>query len=87
MKTNLRHTIVAILTTAAGILLALTFQPATLPNYGGPRLAFQKLTRPAKNKSERQSANLITNLVSSANAPTFGHPIIAGIGGTGFEGS
>jgi hypothetical protein len=84
MKTNLRRAIAAVLIVCAGLLFALGFQPAKSPNVGGLRLAFQKLTRPARTKAGRQSANLNTN-IPSPNAPTFGHPIIAGGGGTGFE--
>src|SRR6266404_5400974 len=84
MKTNLRRTVAAVLVVSAGLLVGLTFQPAKSATQAGLRLAFQKITRPAKNKGGRQSANLNTN-IPSANTPTFGHPIIAGVGGTGFE--
>ena len=84
MKMNLRRPIAAALVVSAALLLGLTFQPARSATQGGLRLAFEKLTRPAKNKAGRQSANLNTN-IPSLITPMFGHPIIAGIGGTGFE--
>ena len=87
MKTNLnvRRAIGSLLVAAAGVLLMLAFAPARLPDRGGMRLAFQKMTRPAKSKPGRQGINSSPNVLSPSNAPTFGHPIIAGIGGTGFE--
>jgi hypothetical protein len=85
MKTNLRRTLAAILVVTAGLLLAMSFQPAKSRTQSDLRLAFQKMTRAAKNRAGRQSANLQTNILAVAHTPTFGHPIIAGIGGTGFE--
>ena len=68
--------------------MMLSFEPPT-PRQGGPKLALQKLnlsrSQSAKNKKTQQNGNLNTNVALPANIPTFGHPIIAGIGGTGFE--
>src|SRR3989440_195607 len=81
------------MTTAAviaggGLLMMLSFEPPT-PRRGGPKLALQKLnlsrSQSGKNKKTQQNGNLNTNVALPANIPTFGHPIIAGIGGTGFE--
>src|SRR5438874_10694220 len=85
MKTNLRRIIAATLVTFASLLLVMGLEPVKPSRQGGLRLAFEKLTRPAKTKSGRQTANPSLNPPSPSNAPTFGHPIIAGIGGTGFE--
>jgi hypothetical protein len=89
---NLRRTMTAVLVAAGGFLMALSFEPAKPPpSQGGLKLALQKLNLGlaslAKNKGSvtQQSGNLNTNTALPANAPTFGHPIIAGIGGTGFE--
>ncbi len=57
---------------------------------GGPRLAVEKLrfwprdTRPNRQRVvSPRSQNLSVAL--DVNAPTFGHPVISGIGGVGFE--
>ena len=88
MKTHLRRAFAVILILSAGLLFALGFQPSKSLRRNEPELAFQKLklNRASKTKA-RQTANLSVNLnvPSPPNAPTFGHPIIAGIGGTGFE--
>ena len=41
--------------------------------------------RPGKNKGALLDGNPNPNVALPANAPAFGHPVIAGIGGTGFE--
>jgi hypothetical protein len=87
---NLRRTMTAVLVAAGGLLMLLSFEPAKpLPSQGGLKLALQKLSfsqpRSARNKGTPKGGNLNTNVALPANAPTFGHPIIAGIGGTGFE--
>src|SRR5207302_4929069 len=90
MKRNLklRRMTTAALITGGGLLMMLSFEPPT-PRQGGPKLALQKLnlsrSQSAKNKRTQQDGNLNTNVALPANIPTFGHPIIAGIGGTGFE--
>src|SRR4029077_11798403 len=86
MKKSARYTFTAVLVAAAALLFVLSLHSSESPSRGGLRLAFEKLNRSAKTKAGRQGANLNTNLSApSANLPTFGHPIIAGIGGTGFE--
>jgi len=93
MKLNLdlRCTAAAILSAIGILLMVHSFQPARPPNQGGLKLALQKLNLGlaalAKNKGSvtQQGGNLKINVALPANAPTFGHPIISGIGGTGFE--
>src|SRR5438477_470064 len=90
MKRNLklRRMTTTVLIAGGGLLMMLSFQPPT-PRQGGPKLALQKLnlsrSQSAKNKRTQQDGNLNTNVALPASIPTFGHPIIAGIGGTGFE--
>src|SRR5438477_609078 len=90
MKRNLklRRMTTAALITGGGLLMMLSFEPPT-PRQGGPKLALQKVnlsrSQSAKNKKTQQVGNLNTNVALPANIPTSGHPIIAGIGGTGFE--
>ena len=86
MKTHLRGAFAIALVVCAGLLLATSFQPAKSDRRTALRLAFERLSRSAKAKTGRQAANLNTRISApSANLPTFGHPIIAGIGGFGYE--
>jgi len=86
MKTYLRRAFTIVLVVCAGLLLATSLRPSKPAQQTSLRLAFEKLSRSATTKAGRQPANINTNLSApSANLPTFGHPIIAGIGGTGFE--
>jgi hypothetical protein len=90
---NLRRALAVALITAGGLLMVLGFMPAKAPSQTGFRLAPLKLNferlglaerrRSAKQQNVRPNSNI--NVAPSTNAPTFGHPIIAGIGGTGFE--
>src|SRR5476649_1591786 len=90
---NLRRALAVALITARGLLMVLGFMPAKAPSQTGFRLAPLKLNferlglaerrRSAKQQNVRPNSNI--NVAPSTNAPTFGHPIIAGIGGTGFE--
>jgi hypothetical protein len=88
---NLRRTTAAILSAIGILLMAQSFAPARPPSQGGLKLALQKLNLGlaslAKNKGSvtQQGGNLKTNVALPANVPTFGHPIISGIGGLGFE--
>jgi hypothetical protein len=85
---NLRRTMTVALVAAGGLLMLLSFEPAKPSSRGGLKLALEKLnfSRPqsARNKGT-QGGNLNINAPLPANAPTFGHPIIAGVGGVGFE--
>ena len=88
MKTRLRRAFSIVLILCAGLLLAKTLGLSKFSQSRGLRLAFEKLARTARNKTARQSvANLNTNLnvASPSNTPTFGHPVISGIGGFGYE--
>jgi hypothetical protein len=88
---NLRRATAVILSAIGVALVVQSFEPAKLPSQGGLKLAFEKLNLgraqlARNNRSARQEgANLNINIPLPANLPTFGHPIIAGIGGTGFE--
>src|SRR6202011_2089425 len=88
---NLRCTTAVILGAIGTVLMMQSFGPAKVPSQGGLRLAFEKLNfglaRLARNKRpvRAQGANLNPKIALASNVPTFGHPIIAGIGGTGFE--
>lgn len=87
MKINrvLRRCFGAVLCAFSALLLTLSFHPSKTRTTTAITLAFQKLARvkPAKDKGAPLNGN--SNAPQSTNAPTFGHPIIAGIGGTGFE--
>src|SRR2546423_3710960 len=92
MKRNLilRRAIAVVFVGAAALLMMRSFEPAKTPSQSGLKLALEKLNLGAlraRNKASfrQQGANSNTNIPLPANAPTFGHPIIAGIGGTGFE--
>ena len=91
MKKNLtlRRAIAVTLITTGGLLMASSFESAKPPSPGGLKLALEKLnfSRPhsARNKGTQQGGSLNTNVALPANAPTFGHPVISGIGGLGFE--
>jgi hypothetical protein len=93
MKRNfrLRRTTAVILGAISAVLMVQSFESAKPPSQGGFKLALEKLNfgraQLARNKGavRQQGSNLIINIPQPANLPTFGHPIIAGIGGTGFE--
>src|SRR5205085_7405556 len=83
---KLRMGVAAGLVATSAFLMTSIFAPPTHQRPGGLKLAFQRINRanPEKNKGAVLDVNLNPN-VAQPNAPTFGHPIIAGIGGTGFE--
>ncbi|HWY51865.1 MAG TPA: hypothetical protein VNW72_10330 [Chthoniobacterales bacterium] len=88
---NLRCATAVILGAIAAVLMVQSFEPAKPPSQSGLKLALEKLdfgrAQLARNKPsvKQHGANLDANVPAPANLPTFGHPIIAGIGGTGFE--
>jgi hypothetical protein len=80
----------AVVLGAAGLsLMTASFHLPQRPAQIGPVLAFKKINRsplsPDKNKGGFRDNNLGPNVVLPPNSPTFGHPIIAGIGGFGYE--
>jgi len=90
MKSNrpLRSGLALILGTTAALLVAASFQPEKSRNRGGLKLALQKLSlSPARSsgKARQPGRRSNANVALRADAPTFGHPIISGIGGLGFE--
>src|SRR4029077_20795833 len=79
-----------ILGIAGALLLTLSFQPARPPIKPGLQLALKKLNsdqpRAAdKNKGPLPDNKPNPNVSLPPNAPTFGHPVISGIGGFGYE--
>src|SRR5690242_13670042 len=88
MMRTLRMWLAGILGAAGALLAIASFQPAIPTIASGPKLAFEKLNRnvvrPDKNKGPAREPSLKPN-IPSPNAPTFGHPVISGIGGFGYE--
>jgi hypothetical protein len=83
-----------ILSTIGVLLAALSFAPSKPAPTGGPRLAMQKVDFEQLQRAARRrapgSGNIypIPNAAATptpANLPTFGYPVISGIGGFGFE--
>src|ERR1700730_4791878 len=90
MKSNrpLRSGLARILGTTAALLVAASFQPEKSRNRGGLKLALQRLSlSPARSsgKAHQPGRRSNANVALRADAPPFGHPIISGIGGLGFE--
>src|SRR2546430_17198331 len=88
MKINLnfRRALALALVAIAALLLILSLEAAKPSSNGGPLLALRKLSfvraPSAKNKAVWVGGDVNTNIPQPVNLPTFGHPIIAGIGGT-----
>ena len=85
---KLRPSLAGILGLTSAVLMMMSFQ-TTKPTAGAsPKLAFEKLNRnvvrPDKNRGPLVGPTSSPN-VPSPNAPTFGHPVISGIGGFGYE--
>ncbi|HEV2046513.1 MAG TPA: sialidase family protein, partial [Chthoniobacterales bacterium] len=88
-----RMLLVLVLCSASVVLALFSFAPWKPATQSGPKLAVLKLNperqllakqkHSAKPQSIRPNSNI--NVPLRPDAPTFGHPIIAGIGGTGFE--
>ena len=78
---KLRMGVAAGLVATSAFLMTSIFAPPTHLRAGGLKLAFQRINRATleKNKGAVLDVNLNPN-VAQPNAPTFGHPIIAGIG-------
>ena len=92
MKRNLilRRAVAVVLVGVAALLMVQSFEPAKPRSQSGLKLALERLNlgalRPRNKASSRQpGVNSNPNIPVPPNLPTFGHPIIAGIGGTGFE--
>src|SRR5438132_1355017 len=99
MKTNpsfrfsFRHCrlfIAFLLCAIGGALGLLDIAVNELPNHSAPTLRLERLSFPSPGLVSTQMSrsvdlNSTATLLLPADAPTFGHPIIAGIGGTGFE--
>src|ERR1700730_5581483 len=87
MNLNLRRAVAFALVAIAAFLMIWSFGAAKSSSHGGPMLALRKLSfiRPpaAPNKPSQPRGN--TNIPLPANLPTFGHPVISGIGGLGYE--
>src|SRR5437899_3942447 len=85
-----RRLIAFLLCTSGAGLALLGLAVNRLPQRTGPRLILERISFPpsktASQKSQLLSQSRSTTTASlRADAPTFGHPIISGIGGTGFE--
>src|SRR4051812_2014533 len=85
---SLRVWLAGILGATSALLAIAGFQsPKPMPGVG-PKLAFEKLNRnvvrPDKNRGPLREPSVSPN-IPSPNAPTFGHPVISGIGGFGYE--
>src|SRR5207302_11034338 len=88
---NVRIFLAFTLCLAGAWLAMLSFATQNSTRGSGPTLRLEKLTFPATSSramDQSTSVPVAQTAVTAAapvNAPTFGHPIIAGIGGTGFE--
>src|SRR6266404_2557788 len=86
---NLRVWLSTMLGATGALLMTLSFQPAKPPITTGLQLALKKLTvnrlKPDKNKGPQPDRTPNPNVPLPPNAPTFGHPVISGIGGFGYE--
>ena len=70
---------------AGGFLATFGFAPSERPQTGGPRLAHERIDFRRQPYAPLQSASRVVDLPAQPGAPTFGHPVISGIGGLGFE--
>ncbi|HLQ44055.1 MAG TPA: hypothetical protein VK137_04940, partial [Planctomycetaceae bacterium] len=85
--------LVLVLCSASVVLALFSFAPWKPATQSGPKLAVLKLNLERQLLAKQGHSANHQNLLPSSNinaalppdAPTFGHPIIAGIGGTGFE--
>lgn len=85
---GLRGWLAGILGATSALLAIASFHSGKPTTGAGPKLAFEKLNRnvvrPDKNRGPLREPSLSPN-IPSPNAPTFGHPVISGIGGFGYE--
>src|SRR5260370_33377491 len=89
---NLRSWLALILGVTGALLMIMSFEPARPPSQGGLKLALQKVnfsrTQLIKQGRSAHEPNIrvppTTNDALPANAPTFGHPVISGIGGVAY---
>ena len=86
---TLRTCLAVILGTTGAWLMTMSFQQAKPPITTGLQLALKKLTlnrfNTDKNKGPLLDGTPKPNVPPPPNAPTFGHPVISGIGGFGYE--
>ena len=74
------------------LLTVFSFAPSKPVSRGGPKLNTLKVDVAQLQRTARERAlgrgydrPVVNGLAVPANSPTFGHPIISGIGGVGFE--
>src|SRR5438309_6492240 len=87
VRRNFRFAVGVALCAIAAALIVLSFAVNRLP-HGGPVLRHERLPLSIRHRPATTTETISTNLITASlppDAPTFGHPIIAGIGGTGFE--
>src|ERR1043165_3619057 len=84
---KLRLSVALGLTAISAVLMISIFAQPTHLRSMGLKLALQNLNRiaPSKTKGPALDINLTPKIAQPPNVPTFGHPIIAGIGELGFE--
>src|ERR1700730_441671 len=87
-NSNLRAALTLILCAAGTALMIVSFD-ATPKTESGLKLAFEKLnmsrTKPGLAQGMLRTPVVRPKIPQPANAPTFGHPVISGIGGFGYE--
>jgi hypothetical protein len=86
---NLRTCLAIVLGATGVMLMMISLKPATPRTATGLKLALQELnlnhSQLAKDNRALLYKNLNPKVALRSDAPTFGHPIISGIGGLGFE--
>lgn len=87
-NSNLRAALTLILCAAGTALMVVSFE-ATPETESGLKLAFEKLnmsqTKPGLDRGVSRQPVVRPKIPQPANLPTFGHPVISGIGGFGYE--
>lgn len=87
---NWRRWLAMILCATGLLLIMMSFDAPKTPIAGGQRLAFQELNLNRPEAGENGGALLETKFehkprFTGGKAPTFGHPVVSGIGGFGYE--